>query len=314
MNVQPDSSKGVRERGVALITVILIVALAASMASFMAWQQQIWVRQVENLRDQAQAQAVARAAIDWARAVLADDARKNNVDHLDEKWATVLMPLPVETGRVTGGVADQQGLFNLNNLVRNGKVSQADVAVFRRLLELLALPADLANAAADWIDADSDTTYPGGAEDIDYLALDPSYRAANRMMIEVGNLYRVKGVSREIVEGLRPFVTALPEPTPVNVNTAPAEVLAALFQDLSMADAKALVEARKSGYFRDQADFRAHLPASKVTQIRDNDFSVNSRYFMVTSLANFGRAQSGYKALLARQGAEWPVVVWNKTN
>jgi len=134
------------------------------------------------------------------------------------------------------------------------------------------------------------------------------------MMIEVGNLYRVKGISPEMVERLRPFVTALPEPTPVNVNTAPAEVLAALFQDLSMADAKALVEARKSGHFRDQADFRAHLPASKVGQIRDNDFSVNSRYFMVTSLASFGRAQSGYKALLARRGEGWPVVVWKKTN
>jgi general secretion pathway protein K len=272
------------------------------------------VRQVENLRDQSQAQAVSRAAIDWVRAVLADDARKNNVDHLGEKWATVLAPLPVENGRVTGSVADQQGLFNLNNLVRNGKASQPDLAIFRRLLELLALPADLANAATDWIDADSETTYPDGAEDIDYLAMDTSYRAANRMMIEIGNLYRVKGVSPEMVERLRPFVTALPEPTTVNVNTAPAEVLAALFQDLSMADAKALVEARKSGYFQDQADFRAHLPASKVKQIRDNDFSVNSRYFMVTSLANFGRAQSGYKALLARRGEEWPVVVWKKTN
>jgi len=121
MTVQPDPGNGARERGVALITVILIVALAASMAAFMAWQQQIWVRQVENLRDQSQAQAVARAAIDWARAVLADDTRNNNVDHLGEKWATVLAPLPVETGRVTGSVADQQGLFNLNNLVRNGK-------------------------------------------------------------------------------------------------------------------------------------------------------------------------------------------------
>ncbi|MBU1691493.1 MAG: type II secretion system minor pseudopilin GspK [Gammaproteobacteria bacterium] len=314
MSVQPDPSKIERERGVALITVILIVALVASMAAFMAWQQQIWIRQVENLRDQAQAQAVARAAIDWARAVLADDARNNNVDYLGEKWASVLAPLPVENGQVTGSVADQQGLFNLNNLVRNGKASQMDLAVFRRLLELLALPVNLANAVADWIDADSETTYPGGAEDFDYLAVDPSYRAANRIMVEVGNLYRVKGFAPEMVDRLRPFVTALPEPTPVNVNTAPAEVLAALFQELSLGDAKALVEARKSSYFQDQADFRAHLPASKVTQIRDNDFSVNSRYFMVTSLANFGRAQSGYKALLARQGENWPVVVWKKTN
>lgn len=308
------ASQNGREQGVALITVILIVALSASMAAFMAWQQQIWVRQVENLRDQAQAQAIARAAVDWARAVLAEDKRNNNVDHLGEKWATVLAPLPVENGRVTGSVTDQQGLFNLNNLVRNGKPSAADLAVFRRLLELLGLPENLANAAADWIDADSDTTYPGGAEDIDYLAMDPPYRAANQAMTEVGNLYRVKGVSREMVERLRSFVTALPEATPVNVNTASAEVLAALFQDMSLADAKALVEARKSGYFQNQADFRGRLPANKVGQIKDTDFSVDSRYFMVTSSAEFGRARSGYKALLARQGDTWPVIVWKKSN
>lgn len=304
---------GAGERGVAIITVILIVALAAGMAAFMAWQQQIWLRQVENLRDQAQAQAVARAAIDWARAVLAEDARKNNVDHLGENWATVLVPLPVENGRASGSIADQQGLFNLNNLVRNGKASPPDLAVLRRLLQQLDLPADLANAAADWIDPDAEALLPGGAEDIDYLAMDPPGRSANRMMTEVGNLYRVKGYSRETVERLRPFVTALPEPTPVNVNTAPAEVLAALFQDLTLDDAKALAEARKSGYFRDQADFRSRLPAAKSGQIRDNDFSVSSRYFMVTASASFGRAQVGYNALLARQGDEWPVVVWKKS-
>ena len=301
-----------REQGIAIITVILIVALASSMAAFMAWQQQIWVRQVENLRDQAQAQAVARSSIDWARAVLADDASKNSVDHLGEKWATVLAPLPVGNGQVSGGVADQQGLFNLNNLVRNGKVSQRDLAVFKRLLQLLDLPTDVANAMVDWMDSDTEITSPGGAEDASYLANDPPHRAANQLMTEISNLYRIKGVDRDMVERLRPYVTALPEPTPVNVNTAPTEVLAALFQDLTLEEAKALIDERKSGYFRDQGDFRAHLPATKVGQINDNDFSVSSRYFMVTSLASFGRANAGYKALLARQGAEWPVVVWKK--
>ena len=71
-----------KQAGIALITVMLIVALTASVAAFMAWQQNIWVRQAENMRDQAQASAIARAAIDWARVVLAEDARKNNVDHL----------------------------------------------------------------------------------------------------------------------------------------------------------------------------------------------------------------------------------------
>ena len=314
MSLRDPRFRGGQERGIAIITVMLIVALAASTAAFMAWQQQIWVRQVENLRDQAQSQAIARAAIEWARAVLADDARQNNVDYLGEKWATVLVPLPVENGLATGSVADQQGLFNLNNLVRNGKASEPDMAVFRRLLQQLSLPPDLANAVADWIDADTEATLPGGAEDIYYLALDPPYRAANQLLTETDDLYRIRGFDRETVERLRPFVTALPESTPVNVNTASAEVIAALFQDITLEDAKALVDARKVNYFQSQADFRGRLPATKVGQMRDNDFSVNSRYFMVTSSARFGRAQAGYKALLVRQVNAQPAIAWKKSN
>lgn len=298
----------------ALVTVILIVALAAGIAAFMARQQQLWGRQVENLRDQAQAQAVSRAALDWARAILADDARKNNVDHPGERWAMAPGPLPVENGSVSGSVTDQQGLFNLNNLVRNGKASPPDVEIFRRLLSALGLPLEIANATLDWIDADSNTSLPGGAEDIDYLGLDQPYRAANRLLTEPGNLSRVKGIDQAMVERLRPFVTALPEPTQINVNTAPAEVLAALFPDLSLADASALVEARKAGYFTNQSDFRSRLPAAKSNQIKDSEFSVNSRYFMISVAARFGRAHAGYKAIVARIEKEWPVIVWKRSD
>lgn len=308
------SASKVGESGIAIITVILIVALASSVAAFMAWQQQIWIRQVENLRDQAQAQAISRAAIDWARAILADDARKNNVDYLGEKWATVLAPIPVENGQVTGSVTDQQGLFNLNNVVRNGAVSPPDLAIFKRLLNQLKLSTDLANAVVDWMDMNTDVTSPGGAEDMDYLALDIPYRSANRNLTDINDLLRIKDFDRGIVDRLIPFVTVLPEPTQVNVNTAPAEVLLALFEDLTSEDVKAIVNKRKSVHYVSQADFREQLPATKVGQINDNIFSVNSRYFTVASLAIFGRAQAGYKALLMRQGDVWPAVVWKKTN
>lgn len=76
-----------RQRGMAVITAILVVALVASAASFMAWQQQLWVRQVENLNEQAQSRVVVLTALQWARSMLAQDARNNNVDHLDEAWA-----------------------------------------------------------------------------------------------------------------------------------------------------------------------------------------------------------------------------------
>lgn len=297
-----------RQRGVALITVILVVALAASVAAFMAWQQQLEIRRMENLRDQAQAAVISRAAVDWASVVLLEDAQSNAVDHSGEDWATVLNVLPVEQGQVTGNISDQQGLFNLNNLVRGTE----DLDVFRRLLDLLGLPAGLADAAADWVDADNEVRLPGGAEDAYYLSLEPPSRAANRPFSGVEGLLRVKGFDAAMVERLRPFVSALPQPTPVNVNTAPAEVLSALFPELPLDSAKALVEARKKDHFRDQADFRGRLPAGQSGQMRDTAFSVNSAYFLVSSRAMFGRVRLGGQALLERQGKAWPVVLWRK--
>lgn len=296
------------ERGAALITVILIVALAVSTAAFMAWQQQLEVRRMENLRDQAQAGAIAHAAVDWARAVLADDVRDNNVDHLGEDWATALKVLPVEQGQIAGSITDQQGLFNLNNLARG----EEDIAVFRRLLDILRLPVELADAAADWVDANAESRLPGGAEDVYYLSLEPPYRAANRPLSGVDGLYRVKGFDAATVEKLRPFVTALPQPTPVNVNTAPPEILAALFPELPLESAKEMVEARKQNHFKDQADFRGRMPAGQSGQMRDTVFSVNSSYFLVTGRASFGRVRSGWQALLERRGNAWPLVVWRK--
>jgi general secretion pathway protein K len=300
-----------RQRGMAVITAILVVALVASAASFMAWQQQLWVRQVSNLNEQAQSRVVMLAALQWARAILAQDARDNNVDHLGEGWASSLAPLPVEGGELAGGVTDQQGLFNLNSLVREGKASVSDLALFRKLLELLQLSPALADAVVDWIDPDAEVTYPGGAEDMDYLVLDPPYRAGNQPLTTVDGLARVKGFDAATLERLRPFVTALPKPTPVNVNTAPPEVLAAAVADLSLDQARVLVDGRKKQYFKDLADFRARLPKT-VTQVNDVVLSVDSRYFLVSGHARFGRAKVGYAALLERETTAWPKLVWQK--
>lgn len=299
------------QRGLAVISAILVVALVASAASFMAWQQQLWVRQVENFNEQAQSRMVVLAAMQWSRSILAQDARDSNVDHLGEDWAQALAPLPVEGGELAGSLTDQQGLFNLNNLVREGKTSATDLAAFIKLLELLKLPSELAAVIVDWIDPHSEVTYPGGAEDGDYLALDPPYRAGNRPLTSVDGLARLKGFDAETLERLRPFVTALPQPTPVNVNTAPAEVLAAAIADLSLEQAQMLVTARKEGHFKDIADFRERLPKT-VTQVNETLLSAGSRYFLVSGHARFGRARVGLQALLERESTAWPKLVWQK--
>lgn len=300
-----------RQLGVAVITAILVVALVATTASFMAWQLQLWVRQVDNLNQQAQSRVVALAGMQWARQVLAQDARDNNVDYLEERWAKPLSPLPVDGGELVGRLTDQQGLFNLNNLVRADGASAADLAAFRKLLELLRLPPQLASAVVDWIDPDAEVSHPGGAEDADYLALDPPYRAGNRRLTSVDGLFRLRGFDAATVERLRPYVTALPQPTQLNVNTAPAEVLAAAIADLTLDQARALVAARSGRHFASLADFRARLP-NTVTQVNDVVLSVGSRYFLVSGHARFGRAKAGCQALLEREATAWPTLVWQK--
>ena len=135
-----------RQQGVAIIMVLLIVAIATSLAAYMAMQQNLWQRQVESQFERAQARQLGAAGLDWARAVLAEDAHGSNMDHEKEIWTLRLPAIPVEGGEVIGAIEDRQGLFNLNNVVSN-------VAQFQRLLAVLGLPAELAPALADWMDS-----------------------------------------------------------------------------------------------------------------------------------------------------------------
>ena len=242
------------QRGVAVVTAILIVAVAASAAVYLLAQQSAMLSQVSLVASRAQADFYADAGLDWARALLAEDARRNAVDTLAEDWSKPLVGLPVERAVVSGAIADAQARFNLNNLVRDGRSSEPDVRHFRRLLAALGLEEDLAHAVADWIDADGDLAGPGGAEDAFYLALPRPHRAANRPLAQVEELYRVRGFDAAAVARLRPHVTALPARTPVNANTATVEVMAALLAPMDRGDVQRLLASREAKPFRDKAD------------------------------------------------------------
>jgi general secretion pathway protein K len=298
------------QRGIALITVILIVALATTVASFVAWRQQVWTRQVENLRDASQCESVARAGIDWAGVILVEDRRKNQVDHLGEDWA-LPVALPVERGRVAGNISDNQARFNLNNLVRGspGQASGADIAAFQRLLATLELPSNLADTLVDWLDADNSVYSAEGAEDAYYLALPTPYFPANRALIDIAELLMVRGYDAETLEKLAPFVSALPTATPVNVNTSSAEVLSAVIPGLNLNDAQHLVEERGNGSAT-LADFRGKLNATQSLGLQENLLSVSSDFFQVDLQVEFGRVRQRYLALYQRQGQNWPLLLW----
>ena len=301
-----------QQQGAALILAILVVALATTLAVFMAGQQSMWTQQVGNLAARSQTQALARAAIDWARGVLAEDGRTNKVDHLGEPWARRLGGLPITSATISGAVYDQQALFNLNNLIRNGQDSEADIAFFQRLLRQLQLPQDLSNSLRDWIDEDSAVHLPSGAEDAEYLRGDPAFRSANRPLLSVDELYRVRGFNPAQIARLRPFVTALPHPSPINVNTAPREILLALLPDLAETDISTLLEQRRMAFFKSKQDFRSRLPQAAPT-LRDESFDVASNYFLAMVQVRSELADTAYVALLARSTqSNWPKLVWQQ--
>jgi general secretion pathway protein K len=300
-----------RQSGVAIVLAMGVVALAAMAATAMMITQSTWSRESELTVDHTQAQTLIQAGVDWARAILSDDRRLGNVDHLGEPWAMRLPPMSVESGELSGYIEDQQGLFNLNNVVKGGKVNVVQLDHLRRLLNLLSLSPALADTLADWVDADSEAL-PQGAEDDTYMALQPPYLAANRPLVDLSELALVRGFDDAARARLRPFVTALPVFTAVNVNTAPAEVLASVIDGLGLDGAREVVARRQHSYFRDREDLLRYLPQGVTMAIEDTSFG--SSYFMTTLRVTIGSAQARGTALLARTGTSgWPVIVWRKT-
>jgi len=299
-----------RQHGVAIVLAMGVVALAALAATAILVAQSTWSRQVELTAGHAQAQLLMQAGLDWARAVLSDDRRASNVDHPGEPWALRLPPIPVENGSLAGHIEDQQGKFNVNNLVKVGAVNAVQLGRFRRLLSILDLPPALAGALADWMDADGEPQSQDGAEDAYYRSLQPPYLAANRPLTDVAELALVRGFDDNVRAQLRPFVTALPRFTAVNANTASPEVLAAVVEGLSLDGARAMVEQRQRIHFRNASDFFSQLPPGAVAPT--DAISVGSDYFIATTRISIGEAQVRGSALLAREKAGWPAIVWRK--
>lgn len=296
------------QRGAAVLVAMLVVAMAALAASGFLFRSHVEWRRLENLTRQDQARWVLRATERWGAAVLLDDARHSSVDYRGEAWATQLPPVEAEGYRVSGKMDDQDGQFNLNNLVRGGKVDARQLEVFTRLLRFLNLPETLAAATVDWLDEDDVPLNQDSAESAYYAERSPGYLAANRPLLSLNELLRVKGYDRHVLEVLRPFVAVLPSRTYVNVNTARPEVLAALVQGLSVSEAYAMVAKRERAYYRNIQDFQQVLPTGLGAPV--DMLAVSSRYFLVRARIRHERLSIGSQALFQRDGANVPLLVW----
>jgi general secretion pathway protein K len=303
------------QRGVALVTALLVVSVVTVAAVAMATRQHIDVRRTGNLIHGEQAYDYALAAESWARVVLRRDVEDSDYDSLAEDWATALPPIAVEGGLVDGAVEDMQGRFNLNNLANTqnqgegegaGADQGADFAYYKRMLDILGLEAALADTLVDWIDADINVRFPNGAEDEYYLLLERPYRTANRSLVSVSELRLVKGYDQRAIELLLPHVTALPAETSINVNTATPIVLQALNSGLSESDVSALIADRGEKGYENINDFLSHNALAGLEI--DTDVDVNSDYFRVLTDVVIGQSRAQLESLLERESKTTRIV------
>jgi general secretion pathway protein K len=340
-----------RQRGVAVVTALLLTTLAVSIVASLFWQQQVQVRAIENQRLQLQKQWILRGALDWARLILREDARYSTTDSLDEPWAVPLsetrLDQYVENGRadseasdaaLSGQIVDAQSLFNLNNMVANGNIDQDEVLAFGRLLSLLRIDPQLAQAAAEMIaaatprSAATTAQAPPGAGTTGTTATtgtttNPSTTpTTGATVVDVGgsrqmpfsqveDLLAVPGFTPEMLEKLRNLVIFLPGTTNLNINTAPAEVLAAKLEKISPSDANVIVAARKTAAFRSTADLALRLPGIPTIGSTKR-IGVASDYFLVNGRVRLSRASLQIQALIHRAGSTSPTtsLVWTREN
>jgi len=261
-----------RDRGVALITAMLITAMATMVAANLAWDNALDVRRTMVLLNRDQAIQVALGAESWVIGILHQDLEDSETDHLAEIWAMELPGLPIEGGEVFGAVQDLQGRFNVNNLIDdNGAVDEESVKQFQRLLLSLGLDQRYAGVAADWIDNDIDASFPDGAEDSIYTGMVPPYRAANQTLSSVSELAAIDGMDKLTFNALEPHITALPGRTNVNVNTATPAVLQSLDENMTVADVESLIAERETGGFTDvQNAFSSRVTPEILPSLEDS--------------------------------------------
>ncbi|MES1933431.1 general secretion pathway protein K [Salinisphaera shabanensis T35B1] len=292
----------IRQHGVALLTAMLIVALVAIIGAGMLSQMNLALHRSGNIWQSEQAWWYAVGIENWLGKLLHQDAEYSDIDSLDEAWAKPVDYLPLDGGALQGRLIDLQGRFNLNNLGSGD--AEAAQKQFERLIELVAdtdqiTARTIAASTRDWIDADINPTLPDGAEDDYYLGLNPAYRTANTLMASASELRLVKGVTPAIYAALQPYICALPQLTAINVNTAPAPILATLAPELPASTGEALVESRADEPW-ESIDAFLQDPALAGRDIDANRLDVVTHYFLATGQITVDRAQIQFFSVLER--------------
>ena len=298
-----------RQRGVAVITALLLTTLSVSIVASLFWQQQVQVRSMENQRLHLQTKWILRGALDWARLVLRQDGVDNQMaTTLNAVWNTPLaetrLDQYIERERVegevfdatlSGRVIDATSRYNLRNLSNGQVVDPKHVQIYAALLSNLKLDPLLARRTAELV-ANSQPPPPVA------LGQKQAVQARTTAPVEIRrieDLLAIRGYTPEAVERLREFVIVLPGETKVNVNTAPAEVISALVERYTVSDALGLVARRKQASYRDVSQFTEQLRGNQLIDTESVD--VKSEYFLVQSKIRLDRANLDAEALVERR-------------
>ncbi len=290
-----------RQRGVAIITALLIVAIATTVSVSISTRLQLDVRRTGNLIAGDQAYLYTLAAESWSQRILIQDLKDNQIDHLGEDWAIELPPLPVEGGYIQGRLIDLQSCFNINSLIDPGAGPDADNTEnastklartrLERLLTNLKIDKAYTQAIIDWLDSDLQTTIPDGAEDVYYMNLERPYRTANTSMQSISELRLIKGFEDpQVYAAVLPHVCAFGVNTPININTATAEVLRSLADGLTDSDIENIIQQRSETAFNNVSEFISSSKLDKETTSTE-DLSVNTEYFMLQTESTIGQVR-----------------------
>lgn len=299
------------QRGIALMTVLLILAIATVALVSMSSSRQLDIRRTENLIRTAQTWEYLYSLESWAGNVLQQDHNENKLDSLDDKWTQPLAKTRVPGGTMQAEITDLQGRFNLNNLLVENQPSELDIKRFQRLLVFLKIKPEIVGPILDWIDRDVEIRYPEGAEDETYMRRKIPYRSANRFFSDVSELLLVHGITREDYDKLKPYVYVTENYAPLNINTADPLLIRSLVNELSNYQTELLVRARTRQPFEKIEDFLKQDAFAGLGLTKEG-LSVTSNHFLLSGTIQVGkillmfdsqlkRKESGQTALVKRQ-------------
>jgi general secretion pathway protein K len=299
-----------RQRGIALLTAIMLVALGTILAATIGYQNAMTARRGQAIFAFDQSLLIAEAGEAIAAYALRE-TRKMDAQHVypGQPWSMPYGPVEVIPGvMLLAQLEDMQGRFNLNSLVKvNGTTDDDAVIMFQKLLQLVGLETKWAPMIADWIDADQIADGPDGAEDGTYLSQVPPYRTANAQITSPSELLALPGFGRDRYLRIAPYVTALPRNVGINLCSASGPVLDALGPEgqtqYSLMTPQQLQMERQNGCFPTLTDFNAsfsgNAPALGKVQ---NRIGMVSNYFRLTSVISVGTMRFALYSLLHQEG------------